>query len=326
MLNNIEALNTTFSTFAKINIDSYLKSLPYFLLTGRKGFYFFRDKNTSLSVTAHPHSENTLIVFPEYDGDGELTVSLLNHLAEKEFNVQLGRYTQEDYNKLSVALNKDKRSRIKSIQIKAEDILDWRYPSRILETKAIAELSGKKFDTIRNKFNKSTRDSELKTVPLSDPEALKIMQSTIFHWLAGLAFLGRETGEDVSGFYQTLLQHIKDFPNFFDGFVTRTKKEAVGFTIWDITGDTANALAGLNKRSIAGMSEFQTVTACRMLNEKGIKRYNLGGSETKSLDKFKLKFHPVDSIQLFSCDVEFNNEPNLSFETLNVIHNETLNL
>lgn len=315
-MQKIARLKGVFGQYQELDIDSYLKSLPYFLLTGRKGFYFFRNESTSVTVAVHPHKENTLLVFPEFDGDGSLTVEVLNELAKQSFDIQLARYTESDYQKLQKALADDKKRIIKSIKLKQEDLLDWRYPARILDTKAVAELQGKPFLKIRNKFNKVARSDNFEVVPFSDPEAEKIIQSTIYTWLAGLAFIGRETGNDVSEFYTTLAEQLKTFPSFFDGFAVRTPKEAIGFTIWDVTSDTANALAGLSKRSISGMSEFQTVTACRLLSEKGITRYNLGGSETENLDKYKLKFHPIESIEMSSYDVEVDTKVKLPFEMI----------
>lgn len=325
-MKQVGELRGTFAQYKDLNIDSYLKSLPYFLLTGRKGFYFFRDEETSLTVAVHPHKENTLVVFPEFDGQGDLTVKVLTQLSKKGFDIQLARYTEHDYQKLQFALKRDKEKVIGSITIKEEDILDWKYPVRILDTKKVAELEGKDFDKIRNKFNKVARSDEYQIVPLSDPNADRIIKSTIFHWLAGLALLGQETGKDVSDFYDTLMKHLATFPNMFDGFAVRTQKEAVGFTIWDITGNTANALAGLNQRAISGMSEFQTITACRILNEQGITKYNMGGSETESLDRYKLKFHPVESIKIFSCDVNFETNSIMPFQMVNVFGEARLNL
>ena|GEM_PF-1983330 len=323
-MDNIEGLRSTFAQFKDLNVDSYLKSLPYFLLTGRKGFYFFRDEQTSLTVAVHPHKANTLIVFPEFDGTGELTVQVLNKLSEKKFDVQLARYTEHDYQKLQFALKKDKERIISSITIREEDVLDWKYPARILDTTKVANLQGNSFGKLRNKFNKISGSDEYEIVPLSSPEAGRVIKSSIFNWLAGLALIGRETGKDVSEFYDTLTKQLVAFPSFFDGFAIKTKSEAVGFTIWDVTGNTANALAGLSKRNVSGLSEFQTVTACQILSARGVARYNLGGSETENLDTYKLKFHPAESIRMFSCDVDFENHGVLPLEMIDVFEDQKL--
>lgn len=302
---NIRELASQFKKYTSYEIDSYLKSLPYFLLTGRKGFYFFRGMDTSLTVVAHPHRDNTLLVFPEYDGDGTLTVELLKRFADKGARVQLARYTDADYAKLQQAIQKDKTDLVRSIAIKAEDVMDWKYPARILDTCKVAALSGGSFTNIRNKFNKVAKNTDFEIIPLSDERALGLISSSIFHWLAGLAYIGRNTDENVTDFYNQLLKTMRDFPAFFDGFIIEGEKESLGFTVWDVTGDTANALAGLNQRSVPGLSEFQVVKACDILSKKGIKRYNLGGSETENLDKFKLKFHPIDSLELATYDVYY---------------------
>ncbi|MCI5060637.1 MAG: DUF2156 domain-containing protein, partial [Alphaproteobacteria bacterium] len=250
---------------------------------------------------------------------GDLTLEVLKHLSKTGFDIQLARYTQKDFENLQAALKKDRDRIIKSITIKEEGILDWRYPSRILDVKKTFEMKGKDFATLRNKFNKVANNKEYQVVPLSDPEAEKVIRSTIFHWLSSLAYIGRETGANTSMFYETLLENIKHSPEMFDGFAIKTDKEAIGFVVWDVSGETANALAGLNQRRIPGLSEFQVVQACKMLNERGVKKYNLGGSETESLDKYKLKFHPVESVKMFSCDVDFDKNKKLPFEMINVI-------
>jgi len=318
MFKDLGALVDVFSKIQHLKIDSYLKSLPYFLLTGRKGLYFFKNDTTSLAVAVHPHVENTLIVFPEYDGNGDLTVDVLKKLADKNFNIQLARYTDTDLEKLNEALLRDRTQRIKSISIREESILDWKYPSRIIDTVRVANMDGKDFGKIRNKYNKIANSGEYEINPLSHPDSMKIIQSSIFHWLAGLSFIGKETNADLTEFYETLTKQLTLFPHFFDGFTVKTNKQALGFTIWDNNGENANALAGVNQRSISGMSEFQMVTACKMLADQGIKKYNLGGSETKALDDYKLKFHPIDSISMFTCDVEFNSLPEFNFEMLQI--------
>jgi hypothetical protein len=326
MSNNVKGLRDTFAGYQSLQIDSYLKSLPYFLLTGRKGFYFFRNDETSLSVAIHPHKENTLVVFPEYGGKGDLTLDVLTEFSRTGFDVQLARYTEKDYENLQGALARAKQEVIQSISIKEEDLLDWRYPTRILDTAAVADLQGKKFEKIRNKFNKVAQNSDYQVIPLVHHEAEKVIRATIFHWLGCLAYVGRHTGEDVSGFYHALLENISQHPLLFDGFAIKTDREAVGFTVWDVTGNTANALAGLTQRNIPGMSEFQTVTACRILDDQGVNFYNLGGSETASLDQYKLKFHPVESIKMFSCDVEFSTNKAMPFQYLNVLNDDKLQL
>ncbi len=297
------ALSSAFEAFHDIKIDSFSKSLPYYLLTGRKGLKVYQNENTMVCIAKHPHDEDSVLIFPEINGDYSLTVQILNRLSSSGLNVQLARYTDENCNQLGQAIETNALKLIKSIKLKEEDILDWKYPVRILDTEKVSKMSGKRLKGIRHKFNRAVDDFEV--LPLSHPKAVKAIRASVMLWASGMIFAGNETGHDMTEFYDTLVKHIVAFPSLFDGFALTNGKEALGFSVWDYTGDIANSLASLSKRSIDGMSEFQKVTACRMLSDKGIKRFNLGGSETDTLDYFKMKFQPCDSISIFSYDVEY---------------------
>ena len=297
------ALSSAFEAFQDIDIESFSKSLPYYLMTGRRGLKVFQNENTMVCIAKHPHDEDSVLIFPEINGDYSLTVQVLNRLSSSGLNVQLARYTHENRKQLGQAVEANALKLVKSIKLKEEDILDWKYPVRILDTVKVSKMSGKKLKGIRHKFNRAADDYEV--LPLSHPEAVKAIRASVLLWASGMIFAGNETGYDMTEFYDTLVKHIVAFPSLFDGFAVTNGKEALGFSVWDYTGDTANSLASLSRRSIDGMSEFQKVTACRMLSDKGIKRFNLGGSETDSLDYFKMKFQPCDSISISSYKVEF---------------------
>lgn len=52
-------------------------------------------------------------------------------------------------------------------------------------------------------------------------------------------------------------------------------------------------------------SDLQLVTTCRHLSQRGVPYLNLGGSELKSLDSFKVKYQPVKSIDLCTAQVRY---------------------
>lgn len=320
--NSVNTLKVLFEAHKDAQIDSFCKSLPYYLLTGRKGLKVFQKDNATVSIAKHPHISDCILVFPEISGDFTLTVQILNRLAQSGLQVQLARYTEENYQNLQRAIEANRLKLVQSIKIREEDVLDWKYPVHILDTEKVSELKGNKLKNVRHKFNIVASNFNL--LPLSHPEAIRSMRSAILLWASGMIFAGNETGHDMTEFYDTLVKHIIAFPSMFDGFAISNGKEALGFSVWDYTGDTANSLASLSKRSIDGMSEFQKVTACRILSEKGIKRFNLGGSETETLDYFKMKFQPCESIQLSTYDVEFENFGLDSVLSVNAIRSEDM--
>ena len=297
--------------------DTFCRSLPYYLLTGRSGAKAYHQNNAKVIVAQHPHDSNITFVFPEVNGNGDLTVKILNELAFEKRHVQLARYTEKDYSQLQEAIERDSLRFVKSILLKPEDIMDWKYPAHVIDTKKVAELKGKEFSKLRNKFNQAS--GKFDEIPLSHPDAIKNIRASIFIWVGLIIHSGNESGEDMTSFYQTLVKTIEFLPNVFDGFVLNHKGEPAGFSVWDNVDNTANALAGLSRRSMSGMSEYQIVNTCKKLQEAGIEHYNLGGSETSELDQFKLKFRPIDSISMSTYDVDYYSLENTDVEQFTLV-------
>lgn len=306
----ISQLFEAFKLCQKERKDSFSTSLPYYLLTGRKGWKVFERGEAKVTICVHPHDNDAVLVFPEINGDFSLSIDILNKVGRSDKKIQLARYTEEDYTNLQVALESYKRGLIASIKLKPEDIMDWKYPAHILDTKKVAELKGGEYSKLRNKFNKVADTFD--ETPLNHPDAAKLIRTSVYAWYSSIIYTLNESGEDMTEFYETLAKHLVDFPSMFDGFILSRDGYPLGFTVWDKQGETANALAGLSKREINGMSEYQTVRACQILNEQGVSRYNLGGSETDALNKFKLKFCPADSVPMESYDVAFDNLASLN--------------
>jgi hypothetical protein len=89
---------------------------------------------------------------------------------------------------------------------------------------------------------------------------------------------------------------------FVDGEI-----QAVG--LWDISNvyrKTANLYVDFCNVQITGLSEFLMVECCKTIRDSGIQFVNLGGSESKGLDTFKKKFHPVISIDLCSIEIQID--------------------
>lgn len=108
----------------------------------------------------------------------------------------------------------------------------------------------------------------------------------------------------MSDFYVELFKVMEDYPEMLQGLLFMDGKKPLGFSIWDQPTDhTSNLLANLADGSVTGLADYQTVTTCRTLNDQGIRYLNRGGSETRNLDGFKVKFKPVKTLDIFSADV-----------------------
>lgn len=285
--------------------DSFIASLSYYLLTGRKGARLFQDENSQVVIADHPHIEDRLLIFPEIEGDGSLTARLLNEIDIPKNGAQLARYTDEDTSSLLTAAGHLTTGKVIEIQEIEETVMDWQYPIRILDTQETAELKGNRYEKLRNKFNKVS--SRLSVLPLSSPNSIAAMRASLMFWAGAVIYSGRETGHSITEFYDVLFNIIRKNPNMLDGFIVMDGEEPAGFNIWDVTNSTANSLASLSRRSIKGMAEFQNVTACRILNEKGVKTYNMGGSETEGIDRHKLEYLPKRSIKVRSFEINVKN-------------------
>lgn len=316
MLAKITSVTEMFSKSAKRHEDSYVLSMPYYMLTGRKGASLYTQDHSSLIVCKHPHIEDRLMVFPEIGGDGSLTCNVLSNLQMPSNGIQLARYTEEDFRQLTQAGKRHGQTHGYELHETEEHTMDWKYPLHILDTGKVSAMEGCEFEKLRNKFNKAK--NLLTVVPLEDPKADLIMRASLMYWVGSMIYNGKETGNDLMGFYTTLFSHIKQTPDSFGGFVLLSDNEPAGFTIWDKTVQgVANGIASLSRLKIKGMSEFQTITACTTLKEQGITKYNIGGSETEGLNRHKLEYRPEKSVSLRSYEVVKNKAlPSFSVHTL----------
>lgn len=302
MSSAITTVAETFGKWANNHEDSYALSVPYYLLTGRKGTSIYSQGDASLVVCQHPHIQGRLMVFPEIGGDGTLTCKVLDALEAPANGIQLARYTDADLVRLTEASKDHCCKNGYDLYEIEEHVMDWKYPVHILNTERVASLTGGGYDKIRNKYNKVSE--QLSVIPLSDPKANAIMRSSLMFWAGSMIYHDKETGHDQMEFYTTLFQQIEKTPEMYDGFTVLCEGEPAGFTIWDRSVDgIANGIASLSRIKVKGLSEFQTVTACAMLRDQGIYKYNIGGSETEGLHRHKLEYRPEKSIQLHSYEV-----------------------
>ncbi len=288
--------------------DSFLNSPVYYSITGRKGACLYKNSHSALITCNHPHIDNRILVFPEMGkASYELTASVLNMIEHPDKHIQLARYSANDITRLKHQLANLNYTPVSGISMMEENIMDWRYPLHILDTHMISDLQGALFSNIRNKFNRAA--SNTTTLSLDDPNALRSMKAVLKFWEGNMIFNSKET-PDMSEFYLKFFKLLEEHPEDIDGLIFLNGRKPVGFSVWDKPdyAQAANLFVNLSDTSIAGLSDFQIVSTCRNLHEKGVRYLNTGGSELKSLDAFKAKYNPVVSEKILSADVFYTKQ------------------
>ena len=301
---SFEFLKAELSGEQKARVDSYLNSPLYYLLTGRKGARLYKNHHSALVVCAHPHIEDRLLVFPEIGkADYELTASVLNMLSPPKNGVQLARYSEEEIKALQQRLSKLSYTNVSGVTITEEHVMDWRYPVHILDTQKIAALEGRKLKPIRTKFNKAAQ--HISHIPLTQDNALRFMTAVLKFWEGNMVYNAKDT-DDMAEFYHAFFKIVEERPEDIHGLFFLQGRKPLGFCVWDQIGpDVANSLINLGDTSVTGLSDYQMVALCRDLDERDIRYVNVGGSETRSLDAFKAKYQPEETLKILSADVMY---------------------
>jgi len=308
MLGVVETLffSKEFARACRPTSDSYVYSMPYYLATGRNGARIFKETSTYVVVAQHPHIQNTLLVYPQIGGDDySMTVKILASFSQENTNVQLARYSERDFHLLSAALSMASNNDRIQIKLMNETFLDWAYPIQVLDTKATTSMAEGRFRKLMNKFKDASHAPSI--IPIEDKKSLPLMKSCLHFWVGGLIFSGVVDAKGYMDFYEDLFENIEKYPSLYDGFVVMKETEPAGFTIWDtVIPGIANGMASLSRRSIKGMSEFQTLTACNILAKNDVAFYNVGGSESAGLNAHKLKYRPAYSLSVNSYAVHYD--------------------
>lgn len=306
--------------------DTYVNSPLYYMLTGRRGAWVYRSGRQCLIVCRHPHLDRCLMVFPELgrDPDYALTARILTKLGATGLDVRLSRYSQENIDTLAHQLTKRNSSAAIGITVCGEEIMDWKYPVRILDTRRVASMEGASFAKIRNKCRRAAGDVIVS--PLRGEDMIRPLRATLRFW-EGNMILERKDTEDMSELYAALFDLMSDRKTEIEGLYSQRGRRPVGFSLWERSAlGVANLFVNLCDTSITGLSDFQLVSSCRHLVEQGVDHLNMGGSELESLDAFKAKFQPIKSISILSAVVSYASHagwPGLELHTLvDPVHQE----
>ena len=265
------------------------------------------------------------MVFPEIGkADYELTASVLGMLTPPKNGIQLARHSMQDIVAIKREIADRTYTTVSGIQTRDETVEDWRYPVRIFDTALITAMEGRKFKNIRNKFRTAAQNIE--AIPLEPGSALSHMRAALKFW-EGTMIANQKDHPNMSGMYEELFRIAAARPESVNGLYFCQGKRPVGLSIWDTPyADTANLVANLSDTSVTGLSEFQVVSACRTLDEQGVKYLNRGGSEREGLDDFKVKFNPVKTVKILSAEVTYHKPVNDNIEITTMVPSAPLAL
>lgn len=279
--------------------DPFARSAGYFAMTGRNGLWLYGDNDTSMVISAHPNKKDTILFFPPFGKDPfALIQTALNDPQTPEGCVQIARIGRDN---MSLSF------KLQAAGIPApqdETILDWTYPIHVISAKKIIEHRGGEYNNFRSHLNKAFR-AGYTAQSLDVHTHYNAVMNVVTSWAED----GKKDGytfEDLTTPTKQLMDLMKDNALSLAGVIVFEDNNPVGFWIWD-EGDTRNKTAmSLARVSIGhqGAAEFAGLKMAELLSERGFEKICLGGSETESLDKFKRKFGPVESIELKTITVQ----------------------
>ncbi len=294
---------------SEVDVDSYAVSAAYYAYTGRCGLWLYHYDGTFLPICRHPNVEGQILVFPPRgEANYAAVTALLNEAPTPPQGFVLARYKPEEIGRLKTF---DAFVGRTSFDLIEEEVLDWRYPVRILATLHTAQMLGSKYMLIRNRVRQITKHT-VDVRPLSIEHAPEI-EALALRWANRQA----ETAADLTDLvtpYKETLRLLEHRTLGLDGLVFVVDGQIQAVTMWDISNPEhriANLYMNLCDVNFRGLSEFAIKASAAKLVEAGVPLLNLGGSETLGLDHYKNKFAPVLSVNLCSLQASVCTVPGI---------------
>jgi len=277
--------------------DSYLSSVVYYAFTGRRGLWLYLYGQTFVPFCWHPNLDGQILVFPPRgEKDFAAIVSLVQNLPAPPRGFLLARFKEDDIESLQA---QDCSFYQKACAVVEENLLDWKYPVRILSTAHLANAEGGKFRRIRNRV----RHIENLVVHMEDlePKHVPCLRKLAEEWASFKSSEGEDL-LDLTDPYLRLLNLVGCKGANLRGLIFRMNRRVQAVTMWEVTGDeTANMYVNLCSNELCvGLSDYAIKMTADKLFQEGVSLMNLGGSESAELDYFKMKFDPVSSINIYS--------------------------
>lgn len=293
---NISVLSDVLKNAAK-NADTLAHSVAYHLLTGRDGLWLAQDQESTMIVCKHPNITDEYLILPcGADIDLNFASQLCVIIKAKFGNVTVARipvYYSAKFSENPILVEQE------------ESHLDWRYPVTILSNTVLSDLNGKKFAKFRTKVRRAQRDKTISVIDHTD-KAYKSLGTKVHDMIARWAL---NVSEDknfsiehlVSSNWHGYKMGMHNLENFH-AHVFLLGDQVIGFWTSELVSnsDTANGITLSVDRTSPGVSEFIHCWMANFFLENGYKYTNINGSETSSLNDFRLKMQPYKQIDLKS--------------------------
>ncbi|MDD3181332.1 MAG: phosphatidylglycerol lysyltransferase domain-containing protein [Alphaproteobacteria bacterium] len=287
------------------DIDSYLTSPIYYFFTGRKGLWIYKEGDTFVPFCWHPNVSDQILIFPERGAaTNSVLPALLKKLPVPAAGLRLARVKSGYDAPACGTISTPNRS--VSLSPVVEQVLDWKYPIRVLSTETLSKMEGPAYRYIRNHV-RHIETAGASVVSLQDVNPVEV-DAFINNWSSAATNISTETAELVRLYRYILSLSQMPFVRL-KGFVVLVQGEIEALTMWDVSNPddpTGNRFVNLCNTSYRGMADFSTRSLANKLLSDGVQYLNIGGAETVNLDQFKRKFVPAFSIRLESIDVDID--------------------
>lgn len=277
------------------NIDSYVISPVYYLMTGRKGGKILVFDNKTLIVVKHPNLDSHYLIYPNIVGEEnsdlttELEVAKMILRQTCGIKVIIARVPAE------IACN------YKNLIVE-ENYMDWKYPIHILDVANVVAQKGKNFQQIRQRINQlDVHKCNTKEIDVSND--YDIILNMAINWATMFPYEHYSIDDLISPTIK-LLELMKDSRLSIFGHIIYYGGVASAYCLWEQREDIANGFAMSADRNIPGLAEYNIVEMCRKLESRSVPKVNMGGSESEGLNRYKKKFSPINSLNLKSCMVD----------------------
>jgi hypothetical protein len=132
------------------NEDSYVTSPIYYAFTGRLGLWVYEKNGAFVLLCWHPNVSGQVLIFSQLTNHQvDLVSKLMGIIPIPKNGIKIARtqprshlnHLEQHYNQRDIKLNECE-----------EQVLDWKFPVRILSTADVAATTGSKFMYIRNRL------------------------------------------------------------------------------------------------------------------------------------------------------------------------------
>ena len=267
--------------------DPFARSPAYFAMTGRKGLWLYATDDTAMLVCRHPNRADRLLMFWPMGRDPEGLLAA----AARDDRLPAGRrqVARVDANVSGLDMPVG--------VVEQEDVLDWAFPVHVISTSLVKERKGGTFNNLRGHLNRAAR-AGLTARPVVFGADDCAIESIVAQW-ADMKDRPGFTRSDLIGPTLACLHLAATGVRSLGAVIVHEGSTPVGFWLWEELPQEG-AAASLVRVSIGqhGAAELAAAAAADRLAARGIERLCLGGSETASLDAFKRKLGPTQSIPL----------------------------